>query len=36
MESRQLFADDDFAASDPTGELRAQDDKRRQQYGSKA
>ena len=36
LEIRQLFEDDDFAASDPTGELRAQDEKRRQQYGSKA
>jgi hypothetical protein len=32
LEIRQLFEDDDFAASDPTGELRAEDDKRRQQY----
>ncbi len=36
LEIRQVFEDDDFAASDPTGELRAQDEKRRQQYGSKA
>ena len=35
LEIRQLFEDDDFAASDPTGDLRAQDEKRRQQYGSK-
>ncbi len=32
LEIRQLFEDDDFAASDPTGELRAQDDERRQEY----
>lgn len=36
LEIRQLFEDDDFAASDPTGELRAQDDKRRQEYARKA
>jgi hypothetical protein len=36
VEIRQLFEDDDFAASDPTGELRAQDEKRRQQYVRKA
>lgn len=36
VEIRQLFEDDDFAASDPTGELRAQDEKRRQQYARKA
>lgn len=36
LEIRQLFEDDDFAASDPTGELRAQDDQRRQQYARKA
>lgn len=35
LEIRQLFEDDDFAASDPTGELRAQDDRRRQQYARK-
>jgi hypothetical protein len=35
LEIRQVFEDDDFAASDPTGELRAQDEKRRQQYGRK-
>jgi hypothetical protein len=29
LEIRQVFEDDDFAASDPTGELRAQDEKRR-------
>ncbi len=33
LEIRQIFEDDAFAASDPTGELRAQDEKRRQQYG---
>lgn len=32
LEIRQLFEDDDFAAADPTGELRAEDDKRRQEY----
>lgn len=32
LEIRQVFEDEDFAASDPTGELCAQDDKRRQQY----
>jgi hypothetical protein len=32
LEIRQLFEDDDFAASDPTGELRAQDEERRQRY----
>lgn len=36
LEIRQLFEDDDFAASDPTGELRAQDEKRRQEYVRKA
>jgi len=36
LEIRQVFEDDDFAASDPTGELRAQDEKRRQAYGRKA
>jgi hypothetical protein len=35
LEIRQLFEDDDFAASDPTGELRAQDEERRKQYGRK-
>jgi hypothetical protein len=35
LEIRQVFEDDDFAASDPTGELRAQDAKRRQEYGRK-
>ena len=35
LEIRQVFEDDDFAASDPTGELRAQDEKRWQQYGRK-
>lgn len=29
LEIRQLFSDDDFAAADPTGELREQDAKRR-------
>lgn len=32
LEIRQVFEDDDFAASDPTGELRAQDDDRRKRY----
>jgi hypothetical protein len=36
LEIRQVFEDDDFAASDPTGELRAEDAKRRQEYGRKA
>ena len=36
LEIRQVFEDDDFAPSDPTGELRAQDAKRRQEYGRKA
>jgi hypothetical protein len=36
LEIRQVFEDDDFAASDPTGELRAQDEKRRQEYARKA
>jgi len=36
LEIRQVFEDDDFAASDPTGELRAQDEKRRQQYARTA
>jgi hypothetical protein len=35
LEIRQVFEDDDFAPSDPTGELRAQDAKRRQEYGRK-
>ena len=29
LEIRQLFSDDDFAAVDPTGELREQDEQRR-------
>lgn len=36
LEIRQVFEDDDFASSDPTGELREQDAKRRQEYGRKA
>jgi hypothetical protein len=36
LEIRQIFEDDDFAASDPTGELRAQDEKRRQEYARTA
>ena len=36
LEIRQVFEDDDFAPSDPTGELREQDAKRRQEYGRKA
>jgi hypothetical protein len=36
LEIRQVFEDDDFAPSDPTGELRAQDEKRRQEYARKA
>lgn len=36
LEIRQIFEDDDFAPSDPTGELRAQDEKRRQEYARKA
>jgi hypothetical protein len=36
LEIRQIFEDDDFAASDPTGQLRAEDEKRRQEYGRKA
>lgn len=31
LEIRQLFSDDDFAGVDPTGELREQDAKRREQ-----
>jgi hypothetical protein len=34
LEIRQIFEDDDFAASDPTGELREQDAKRRERYGA--
>ena len=36
LEIRQVFEDDDFAPSDPTGELRKKDAKRRQEYGRKA
>ena len=36
LEIRQVFEDDDFAPSDPTGELREQDAKRRQEYARKA
>ena len=36
LEIRQVFEDDDFAPSDPTGELREQDAKRREQYARKA
>lgn len=32
LEIRQVFEDEDFAASDPTGELRAQDAERRARY----
>jgi hypothetical protein len=31
MEIRQLFSDEDFAPADPTGELREQDAKRREE-----
>jgi hypothetical protein len=31
LEIRQLFSDEDFAPADPTGELREQDAKRREQ-----
>ena len=31
LEIRQLFSDEDFAPVDPTGELREQDAKRREQ-----
>ena len=36
LEIRQVFEDDDFAASDPTGELRAQDEKRREEYARRS
>ena len=36
LEIRQVFEDDDFAPSDPTGELREKDAKRRQEYARKA
>jgi hypothetical protein len=36
LEIRHVFEDDDFAPSDPTGELREQDAKRRQEYARKA
>ena len=36
LEIRQVFEDEDFAACDPTGELRAQDEKRRRQYARTA
>jgi hypothetical protein len=31
LEIRQIFEDDDFASSDPTGELRAKDAELRQE-----
>ena len=36
LEIRQIFEDDDFASSDPTGELRAKDAKLRQEIARKA
>ncbi len=36
LEIRQIFEDDDFAPSDPTGELRAKDEKLRQEIARKA
>ena len=36
LEIRQIFEDDDFAASDPTGELREQDAKLREEMAHKA
>ena len=36
MEIRQVFEDDDFASSDPTGELRAQDARMREKMVRKA
>lgn len=35
IEIRQVFADEDFAASDPTGEIRAAEERLRQQLSNK-
>jgi hypothetical protein len=36
LEIRQIFEDGDFAPSDPTGELRAKDEKLRQEIARQA